>query len=44
MEVGTETEEIEGFELDPETNDDNWVTPTEETTTFQLEPKEGHVT
>lgn len=37
-------EEVEGLKLDPRTNNGNQVTPVEEMTTFQLGPREGHVT
>lgn len=39
-----EAKEVEGLELNPRTNDDNRVTSIGETSTFQLEPKEGKVT
>lgn len=41
VEDGTEAEEVGGLELDPRTNDDNRVTLVEETTTFDLGPREG---
>lgn len=44
MEARTKVEEVEELELDPKTNDDNQVKLVEETSAFQLGPKEGWVT
>jgi len=40
VEVRTEAEEVEELELNPRTNDGNRVKPLEETSTFQLNPKQ----
>lgn len=36
-----EVEEVDKLELDLRTNDDNRVMPIKQTSTLQLEPKEG---
>lgn len=41
VEAKTETKEVEELEINLRTNDNNRVKPVKETSTFQLEPKEG---
>ena len=44
MNARAKAKEVKGLELNPKTNDDNQVTSVEETTTFQLGPKDGQIT
>ncbi|KAG4935570.1 hypothetical protein JHK85_050489 [Glycine max] len=41
VEAKAETKEVEELEINLRTNDNNRVKPVKETSTFQLEPKEG---
>lgn len=43
IEAKTKIEEVEELEHNLRTNDDNWMKPVEETSTFQLNLKEGQV-